>query len=92
MSSPFSLVFSDMIAAVIKATLAEAKAEGPAGASRIFVEDHQQNSLYGIHQLTVRVDVPMHKESYRIVIAPASAPILIGSVPADEHFVRPITR
>ena len=51
-------------------------------------DQHQSNGLFCIHQLRVRR--PGDKTVYRIIVAPADAPIQIGSVPADEHFSKPI--
>ena len=51
-------------------------------------DQHQSNGLFAIHQLRVRR--PGDKTVYRIIVAPADAPIQIGSVLADEHFKKPI--
>lgn len=48
----------------------------------------QANGLYGVHQLRVRL--AGDDTVYRIIVAPANAPIAIGGVPADQHFSLPL--
>jgi hypothetical protein len=59
--------------------------EAFAGAS---ADEHQQNGAYGVHQLCMRL--PGDPTLYRVLIAPADAPISIGGVPADQHFSYPL--
>ena len=51
-------------------------------------DQHQANGLYGVHQLRVRL--PGDPTVYRVLIAPADAPISIGGVAADHHFSEPL--
>ncbi len=62
------------------------KALGIAGAH---VDQHQQNGLHAVHQLRVRL--PGDDTIYRVIVAPANAPICIGEVDADLHFIEPLT-
>lgn len=48
----------------------------------IKIVDHTCNGLFAVHQLTAELNGVKH----RIVIAPMDAPIIIGTVKADEHF------
>ena len=52
-------------------------------------DQHQSNALFGVHQLRIRR--PGDPTVYRVLVAPAGAPIQIGSIPVDAHFSRPIT-
>ena len=51
-------------------------------------DQHQQNGMYGAHQLRVRL--PNDPTVYRVIVAPADTPIAIGEVAADQHFAEPI--
>jgi hypothetical protein len=78
--------FSGIIANSIKRLVnGHAPQDGFAGA---VASEHQQNALWGIHQLLVRV--PNDPTLYRVLIAPADAPIKIASGTADQHFSYPI--
>lgn len=53
-------------------------------------DQEQANGTWGVRQLRVRLkDDP---NTYRVIIAPADAPIRIGNVSADQHFLEPITQ
>lgn len=52
-------------------------------------DQHQQNGLYGLHQLRVRL--PDDATVYRVIVAPANAPITVNGVAIDEHFHQSIT-
>jgi hypothetical protein len=54
----------------------------------VTADQHQANGAYGVHQ--VRCRLPNDPTTYRIIIAPADAPIFIGKVPVDQHFIEPI--
>jgi hypothetical protein len=53
-----------------------------------FADEHQQNGMYGAHQL--RVTLSDDPTVYRVIVAPANAPITIGGIPADQHFLHVI--
>lgn len=53
------------------------------------VDQHQGNGAWCVHQLRVRL--PDDPTVYRVIVAPADAPLAIGSQPIDEHFREPIT-
>jgi hypothetical protein len=52
------------------------------------VDQHQANGCYGVHQL--RAKLAGDPTTYRIIIAPADAPIFVGKTPADSHFLESI--
>lgn len=54
----------------------------------IAVDGHQGNGLYGIHQ--ARVTMQGDPTTYRLIIAPADAPITINGRPIGEHFAQPL--
>lgn len=56
------------------------------GAVRI--DQPQSNSLYGVHQARLRL--AGDDTVYRLIIAPADAPISIGGCAADDHFAKPL--
>lgn len=62
----------------------------PSEAGGMAVDQPQQNGAYGAHQFRIRLPGD-HGNAYRVIIAPADAPISIGGVPANEHFAEPIT-
>lgn len=76
--------YSGLIASVIEKSLADAAV----------VDQRQQNALYGVHQMRVSIKDPQPNEqpTYRVIIAPADAPVWIGRTPvsADEHFLETI--
>lgn len=52
--------------------------------SAVVVSPGPQNGLYGVHQALVRLDDdPI---DYRLLLAPANAPIFIIGQPIDHHF------
>lgn len=54
-------------------------------------DQHQQNAMYGLHQMRVRL--PDDPTVYRLIVAPANAPIFVGrenQIPIDQHFLEPI--
>lgn len=50
----------------------------------IEVDQHQASGCWGVHQ--VRVRLPDDDTVYRLIVAPADAPISIGDAPVDDHF------
>jgi hypothetical protein len=66
------------------------------GADGITVDQQQQNAFFGIHQ--VRVRIPDDPRPYRLVLAPADAPLSatvsdVGpGIPLDSHMAHPISR
>jgi len=55
---------------------------------RVTVSGHQGNGLYGIHQ--ARVTLAGDPTTYRLIIAPADAPIAINGLPISDHFAQPL--
>lgn len=61
-----------------------------------FIRDHggvtadqeQSNGMWAVHQF--RVVLPGDTTAYRIIVAPANAPVFIGEVSADLHFAEPL--
>lgn len=79
--------YAGLLARAIERLLnGDAPPRGFAGAA---AHEHQQNALYGAHQLTVRQG-GHDPVLYRIIVAPADAPISIGGEPADQHFAEPL--
>lgn len=54
----------------------------------VTVDQFQSNGLYACHQL--RVTLPEGMGTYRVLVAPADAPVSIGDVSAEEHFMEPL--
>ena len=54
----------------------------------ITLAGHQSNGLYGIHQ--ARMTMQGDPATYRLIIAPADAPITINGRPSGEHFAQPL--
>ena len=73
-------------AGTIVARIMSAAADGALGA--VVVTQHQTNSLYGVHQASVRL--AGDDTVYRLIIAPADAPISIGGCDVDAHFAKPL--
>lgn len=58
-------------------------------ASDVTVNYGQQNGSYGVHQALVKLDGD--PTDYRLILAPADAPIAINGRPIDEHFAGALT-
>lgn len=57
-------------------------------ADRVTLDNHQQNGAYGVHQQRVRLaGDPL---TYRLILAPADAPIEINGWPIGDHFALPL--
>lgn len=72
----------------ILAKIAEWARKEPPSDDRITVAGHQCNGLYGVHQ--ARVTMAGDPTTYRLIIAPADAPITINGRPIGEHFAQPL--
>lgn len=57
-------------------------------AKEITLDGRQGNGLHGIHQ--ARVTLQGDPTTYRLIIAPADAPLEIGGRPIGEHFALPL--
>jgi hypothetical protein len=55
-------------------------------ATEVKVHHGQQNGSYGVHQALVKLD--SDPTDYRLILAPANAPITINGRPIDEHFAK----
>jgi len=81
------MIYPGHIIATIRAW-ARADQEANPCQSPITVDGHQGNGLYGIHQ--ARVTMQGDPTTYRLIIAPADAPITINGRPIGEHFAQPL--
>ena len=52
------------------------------------IDNHQSNGSHGVHQ--ARVILSGDPTTYRMLIAPADAPITINGQPIGEHFAKPL--
>lgn len=52
------------------------------------VDQPQSNGMWAVHQF--RLQRPGDPMAYRVIIAPANAPVFIGEVSADLHFAEPL--
>ncbi len=71
----------------ILATLRNA-AKALHGGDEITVDNLQQNATYGIHQARVRLKGDPN--TYRLILAPADAPIMVGKCPIADQFAKPL--
>lgn len=55
---------------------------------RVTIDGHQGNGSYGVHQ--ARVQLSGDPTTYRLILAPADAPIMINGRPIGEHFAKPL--
>jgi hypothetical protein len=55
---------------------------------QVTVSNHQANGAHGIHQ--ARVTLSGDPTTYRLIIAPADAPITVNGHPIGEHFAQPL--
>lgn len=81
-----ALVYTDLVAAQIRRSLCEG--EKIPAADGMNVDQLQANGCYGVKQL--RVTLPGDMGVYRVIIAPADAPVFIGKTHADRHFLEPL--
>lgn len=79
MIDKFTAVHTGLIAHAVKRLL---------NAGGLPVDQGQHNGLYGVCQLRARLKGD--PTAYRIIIAPADAPIRIGDVDVDSHFNEPL--
>lgn len=54
----------------------------------VTADQEQSNGLWCVKQF--RVVLPGDTMAYRVIVAPANAPVFIGGVAADEHFSEPL--
>lgn len=80
------MIYPGLIIATLRSAL---KAQGNERlADEVQLSDHQLNGAFGVHQLKAKVkDDPT---VYRIIVAPADAPITINGRPIGDHFALPI--
>lgn len=79
--------FTGMILATLRDALRRENAAN-ANVDRVTIENHQQNGSYGVHQATVKLGGD--PTTYRLILAPADAPITINGHPIGEHFALPL--
>jgi hypothetical protein len=78
--------YSGLVAFQIRRCLLEGKLSPDI--QSLQVDQMQSNGSFAVHQL--RVTLPDGMGTYRVIVAPADAPIFIGKCPADEHFNEPL--
>jgi hypothetical protein len=81
-----ALHYSGLVAAQIRRSLLEGQKIPEANG--LVVDQLQSNGCYGVKQL--RVTLPEGMGTYRVIVAPADAPVFIGKVHADQHFLEPL--
>ena len=79
--------YTGMILSMLR-TAMNRENERNSDADKITIERRQQNGAYGIHQATVRLRGDAN--TYRLILAPADAPIEINGRPIGEHFSLPL--
>lgn len=73
----------------ILAKIAEwARKDASSREDRITIGGQQANGAHGIHQ--ARVTLAGDPTTYRLIIAPADAPIMVNGRPIGEHFALPL--
>lgn len=60
----------------------------PGDDDAITIDNHQQNAMHGIHQARVRL--AGDPTVYRLILAPADAPVEFGGRDAATYFARPL--
>jgi hypothetical protein len=55
---------------------------------RIMIDNHQANGTHGVHQARARLSGD--PTVYRIIVAPADAPISIAGRDAADYFAQPL--
>lgn len=80
------MIYPGLIIATIKGALADY--QHTKGEAHLTVDGHQSNGSYGLHQ--ARVTMAGDPTTYRLIIAPADAPITINGRPIGEHFAQPL--
>lgn len=75
-------VYPGFIASLIRRYLLSAPEDD------VRVDLMQSNGMYAAHQLRVRLSGD--DTIYRVIVAPANAPISVGGVPVDQHFALPL--
>lgn len=79
--------FAGMILSMMRAAMRRENALN-AEVDRVSIDNHQQNGAHGVHQATVRLG--NDPTTYRLILAPADAPITINGRPIGEHFTLPL--
>lgn len=80
-------VYPGFVASVVRRLINKEPGSWYAGVPMI-ADEHQGNGAYAVHQIRVRI--PGDATEYRVIIAPADAPVAIGGVLADQHFAHPL--
>lgn len=80
-STGFVSHYTGLLASVIRRLVNDSPAP-------VVIDQHQQNGMWGVHQM--RGKLPADPTTYRIIIAPANAPISVSGIPIDDHFKEPI--
>lgn len=77
--------FTGLILTHIRNAVKAANAQADSAKSDIVMIDNvQENGVWGVHQARVMLD--NDETVYRLILAPADAPIKIGTMDADDHF------
>jgi hypothetical protein len=80
--------YAGFILSSIRAALRNRCMADRAEADAITVDNSQTNGSYGVHQARVRLRGDPN--TYRLILAPADAPITINGRPIGEHFAMPL--
>lgn len=86
-SRPLRAHYTGLISSAIRCLLRGAKA--PEAFGEATADQPQSNGAYGVHQFRLRLSGD--ETVYRVIVAPANAPISINGVRADEYFLDPIS-
>lgn len=72
----------------ILSKLAEWARKDDCQTDRIMIDNHQANGAHGVHQ--ARAKLSGDPTVYRIIVAPADAPITIGGRAVADYFPQPL--
>ena len=79
---------SDRFTGFILARLGVITRDQPDDANKLTIDGQQLNGVHGVYQ--ARVTLRDDPTTYRLILAPADAPIQINGIPADEYFGQPL--
>ena len=77
--------YTGFIVSIIRNAIAAGRHDN---ANKVSIDNLQQNAAHGIHQARVRLEGD--PTIYRMILAPADAPIEFGGREASTYFARPL--
>lgn len=77
-------------AGFIVGRLAVMSGDHPDDENKLVIDQHQSTGAFGVHQARVRL--AGDETVYRMILAPADAPVMVNGVPADSYFLEPLER